>query len=318
MALKTIILLSIGALLTLNSVTIDQIDRQTALPVQAELRLLALRALATSDPADKVAQVRAAYAGYTSVHPIELDTESVLSVNDSRLGLPAGQALVIPGRPDVPLLVPPLQVPRRTMRTAEGRAGLLHALCHIEFNAINLALDAIWRFSGMPAAYYRDWLQVADEEALHFSLLSSHLQTMGYRYGEFSGHDTLWEMVAKTQGDVLARMALVPRTMEARGLDAAPSTRNKLAQVGDHAGAAIIDIILRDEIGHVAIGNRWFGYLCQQRQLEPLSCYRDLALRYAAPKCRPPFNLEARRAAGFSEEELEALQNGGDSGAKKL
>jgi len=168
-------------------------------------------------------------------------------------------------------------------------------------------MQLIWRFADMPDEYYFDWLKVAAEEALHFSLLSSHLQSMGYVYGDFSGHDTLWEMVAKTQDDVLARMALVPRTMEARGLDAAPSTRNKLNQVGDAAGAAIIDLILRDEIGHVAIGNRWFAYLCQQRNLDPIQCYADLTLRYKAPKLRAPFNMEARRAAGFSENELQIL-----------
>ncbi len=263
----------------------------------AELRQSALIALAATEPADKMAQVRTALHRWQHGQ-LTVDTQVQLD-ND----------LIIPGRPDKPQLVPPLQVQRRTMRTPEGRAVLLHALCHIEFNAINLALDAIWRFSGMPVDYYTDWLTVAAEEVLHFSLLSEHLAGMGYAYGDFTGHDTLWEMVAKTQGDVLARMALVPRTMEARGLDAAPSTRNKLAQVGDHAGAAIIDIILRDEIGHVATGNRWFSFLCAQRGLEPVACYARLAAQYAAPKLRAPFNLEARRAAGFTEDELAVLQN---------
>ena len=342
---ETVILLPIEATLTLNSTTFLHNDATTAdaAPPQTsfssillppcELRLSALRALAATEPADKIAQVRALHAlasdpSLASGQPgFALDTERVLRVEDAcpaadnaaesdksagRIADRAADAManvMIPGRPAKPVLVPPLQVPRRTMRTAEGRAGLLHALCHIEFNAINLALDAIWRFAGMPLAYYTDWLQVAFEEAYHFSLLAEHLHTMGYAYGDFAGHDTLWEMVAKTSDDVLARMALVPRTMEARGLDAAPSTRNKLAQVGDHAGAAIIDIILRDEIGHVATGNRWYAYLCRQRGLEPVASYRALALRYSAPKCRAPFNLEARRAAGFTEEELAALQN---------
>jgi len=193
------------------------------------------------------------------------------------------------------------------MNTPEGRAVLIHALAHIEFNAINLALDAIWRFTSMPDEYYAAWLRVADEEALHFSLLLEHLQSHGYDYGDFPAHNSLWEMAAKTEADVLARIALVPRTMEARGLDASPPLRAKLAQAGDMKAAAILDIILRDEIGHVAVGNRWFAWLCQQRGLEPIKTYAALAKQYAAPAMRGPFNIEARLAAGFSEPELAAL-----------
>jgi uncharacterized ferritin-like protein (DUF455 family) len=210
----------------------------------------------------------------------------------------------IPGRPDKPELVPPRLVGRRSMATAEGRAMLVHALAHIEFNAMNLALDALWRFRGMPAAYYTDWLQVATEEAYHFSLLAQHLTTLGYAYGDFTGHDSLWEMVEKTEGDVLARMALVPRTLEARGLDAIPPLRAKLAQAGDAAVAAILDIILRDEVGHVEIGNRWYGFLCRARGLPLRATYDALVVRYKAPVLKGPFNLEARRRAGFTEEEL--------------
>lgn len=224
---------------------------------------------------------------------------------DSQMALDAPTG--IPGHPDQPELVPPLAVKRRTMVTAEGRAILIHALVHIEFNAINLALDAIWRFAAMPPDYYADWLRVADEEALHFSLLAGHLQVLGYAYGDFPGHGSLWEMAGKTRGDVLARMALVPRTMEARGLDAVPAVRAKLAQAGDHAAAGILDIILKDEIGHVGIGNRWYGYLCAQRGLDPLQTYARLAKKHAAPALRGPYNLPARRAAGFSELELTEL-----------
>jgi uncharacterized ferritin-like protein (DUF455 family) len=213
----------------------------------------------------------------------------------------------LPGRPQKPELVSPLLVKPRSMRTIEGRAALIHALAHIEFNAINLALDAIWRFVRMPDEYYSDWLRVAAEEAFHFSLLSRHLQTLGYRYGDFFAHNSLWDMAEKTKNDVLARMALVPRTLEARGLDASPPVRAKLAQAGDEAAAAILDIILRDEIGHVAIGNRWFAWLCEQRELDPVAIYATLASQYKAPALRGPFNLEARRAAGFSETELAAL-----------
>lgn len=213
----------------------------------------------------------------------------------------------VPGRPKLPELVSPKDVKKRSMQTVEGRAALIHALAHIEFNAINLALDALWRFDNMPNDYYADWLKVAAEEAYHFTLLNNHLATLGYKYGDLNAHNSLWEMVEKTKDDVLARMALVPRTMEARGLDASPALRNKLAQAGDIAAADILDIILRDEIGHVAIGNHWFNWLCSERDLQPLETYDALAVTYVAPKLRAPFNLEARRQAGFTEAELSAL-----------
>ncbi|OZI24919.1 hypothetical protein CAL18_05010 [Bordetella genomosp. 7] len=216
----------------------------------------------------------------------------------------------LPGRPDMPPLVPPSQVRQRSVQSVEGRAALLHALAHIEFNAINLALDAVWRYTAMPAEFYLDWLRVAREEAYHFELLNDHLGSLGYAYGDFPAHNGLWEMAEKTCDDLLARLALVPRTLEARGLDASPLIRDKLAGAGDAAGAAILEIILRDEIGHVAIGNRWYRHLCAQRQLDPLACYAEMAERYGAPRLRGPFNLAARRQAGFDEAELQALQQG--------
>ena len=261
----------------------------------AELRSAAFFWLAECDPANKVAGVRALAETWLSGR-IELDTHAVLKATHS-----------IPGHPETPELVSPHSVKRRSMNTPEGRAILIHALAHIEFNAINLALDAIWRYHGMPQAYYHDWLQVAAEEALHFSLLAGHLQTLGYAYGDFPAHNGLWEMAAKTQHDILVRIALVPRTMEARGLDATPPMRAKLAQAGDMDAAEILDIILRDEIGHVATGNRWFSYLCEKRNLEPISTYAQLAREYSAPALHGRLNLVARRAAGFSELELAAM-----------
>ena len=212
-----------------------------------------------------------------------------------------------PGHPAKPELVSPLAVQRRAMNTPEGRAAMIHALVHIEFNAINLALDALSRFAGMPREYYADWLRVADEEALHFTLLAEHLQTQGYAYGDFSAHNGLWDMALRTQHDLLARMALLPRTMEARGLDVTPGTKAKLVQAGDSAVGPILDIVMRDEIGHVAIGNRWFNYVCEQRGLEPAATYVGLLAEYNAALRRGPFNLEARRAAGFSAAELAGL-----------
>jgi uncharacterized ferritin-like protein (DUF455 family) len=216
---------------------------------------------------------------------------------------------LIPGRPEKPTLVSPKNVKRRAMNTTEGRAALIHALAHIEFNAINLALDAIWRFSNMPEQYYKDWLKVAAEEAYHFSLLNQHLIDKGFSYGAFDAHDSLWEMATRTSEDVLARIALVPRTMEARGLDASPALRAKFAQVGETEVANTLDIILRDEIGHVAIGNSWFNFLCESRDLEPISTYQALAKQYEAPTPRKPFNHSARRSAGFTEAELAWLEN---------
>ena len=181
-----------------------------------------------------------------------------------------------PGCPDDPSAhdwSSPSQLKTRAVGTLEGRAGLIHALTHIEANAINLALDVVWRFSGMPDDFYKDWWRVAQEEALHFELLNAHLNEMGFAYGDFPAHDGLWDMAERTKSDVLARLALVPRTLEARGLDATPAVRNRLVSVGDLAAAKILDIILRDEIKHVAIGNRWYRYLCDARQLDPVASY---------------------------------------------
>lgn len=208
------------------------------------------------------------------------------------------------GRPPRPELVPPQQVPRRELSHPEGHAALIHALAHIEFTAINLAVDAAYRFQGLPGAFYADWLKVAAEEAYHFRLLRDHLRGLGHDYGDFPAHGGLWELAVKTTHDPLARMALVPRLMEARGLDATPGIRRKLAAHGDMAGAAILDIILRDEITHVAAGDRWFRHLCAERGLTPEATWRRLVQDYDVPKPRRPFNEAARRAAGFSAEEL--------------
>lgn len=213
----------------------------------------------------------------------------------------------IPGRPARPELVPHSSLEQKAMTLPEGRAALVHSIAHIELNAIDLALDIVWRFPGMPEAFYRDWVSVAKEEAKHFTLLRDHLVTLGYDYGSFKAHNALWDMAEKTKGDLLARIALVPRTLEARGLDASPLVKKKLVSVGDHAAGRIIDVILAEEIGHVAIGNRWYRHLCAARGLDPIATFAELSDRYRAPLLRGPFNLEARRAAGFDEDELAAL-----------
>ena len=259
-----------------------------------ELRARALGVLMSSDPAAKAAAARELAAAARDGAP--LDT-----------GAPLVAEAPLPGRPARPRLVAPAQLAHRSPYTREGRAALLHAVAHIEFNAINLALDAVWRFAGLPAAYYHDWLRVAAEEAHHFSLLAAHLGTLGHAYGDFDGHDGLWSMCERTQHDLAARMALVPRTLEARGLDATPPMQAKLARAGDAAAVAILDVILRDEIGHVAIGNRWYRWACERDRVEPLAHGETLMARYDAPRPRPPFNLAARRRAGFDEAELAAL-----------
>ncbi len=267
------------------------------------MRAQALQALRHTDPLEKTAAVRALSG---------LDAGAVLpEAGACRLALDTGAVLPepegLPGRPERPQLVSPKLLKPRPVHTLEGRASLLHALAHIEFNAINLALDIIWRFPGMPEAFCTDWLKVAQEEARHYLLLAEHLQSLGYAYGDFPAHDGLWEMALRTRGDLLARLALVPRTLEARGLDASPPIRAKLAQAGDMRAAAILDIILSDEIGHVAIGNHWYRYACEQSGKDPELVYQEMARVYRAPVPRGPFNMEARRQAGFTESELVAL-----------
>ncbi len=254
------------------------------------LRTQALSVVLENKPDAKAAAARAA-------------ADTLPSGSSSTLVEPAG----LPGRSARPTLVPHGRVGQRSVATREGRAALIHALAHIERNAIDLAADACWRFAGLPDAFYVDWTRVMREEALHFELLCGHLATLDCRYGDLPAHDGLWEMAARTRHDVLARIALVPRTLEARGLDASPAVKAKLMSCGDWAGAAIVDRILRDEIGHVRIGNRWYGWLCEQRGLDPVATFADLASTHGAPRLRGPFNLEARKAAGFSAAELDAL-----------
>ena len=266
-----------------------------------ELRQHALQILGIADYEQKVAQTLAMQA--------LVATYSIADAAPVR----AADAPPLPGLPARPLLVRHNEVAQRSPASLEGRAILIHAIAHIEFNAINLALDAIWRFDAMPRSYYLDWLRVAIEEAQHFNLLRAHLRTLGRDYGDYPAHQGLWMMCEKTQHDVLARMALVPRTMEARGLDATPLIQKKLRQVGTPdalAAADILDTILRDEVGHVAIGNHWYRWLCAQNQLDAQEHYPSLVQQYQAPRLKPPFNEAARRQAGFSEDELQwLLQN---------
>jgi len=263
-----------------------------------ELRQTALEILVLTDPQIKVSRVFGLFEDYQQ-KLVGLNLLATFNPQDHEL----------PGRPEKPELIPPLQVPKRRMDSIEGRVSLLHSLAHIEFNAMNLALDAIWRFSDMPKQYYEDWLQVAKEESYHFTLVNEYIQTFGFKYGDFPAHNSLWEMVERTTDSVIARMALVPRTMEARGLDAVPGIRDRFKQIKDSKAVEILEIILHDEIGHVFIGNRWFNFLCGNSGLSPITTYRELAKKYQAPTLRGPFNLVARQQAGFTTEELDLLQS---------
>lgn len=220
-----------------------------------------------------------------------------------------------PGRPARPRLVDPREVPARPIGSAEGRAALLHAIAHIEFNAINLALDAAWRFE-MPEAFLLDWLSVAVDEAKHFGLLRDELRARGHDYGDFDAHDGLWQLAWRTRDDVLARMALVPRVMEARGLDATPPLQRKLRGAGDARAVAILQVILDEEVRHVAIGNRWYHELCDARGLDPRASFIELFERHAAPPTRGPLNRAARLAAGFTEAELDWLTEAAPTGRR--
>ena len=255
-------------------------------------------ALLIDDPEEKCRATEALAAAWT----------------DGRLQVVAGmddpEPLQVPGRPVRPELVPPQTLPRRRAGTPEGHAALVHAIAHIEFNAINLALDCVARYRSFPADFHGGWVQVAVEEARHFTMLNARLADLGFAYGDFPAHNGLWEMACRTATDPLARMALVPRVLEARGLDATPLIMNKLRSIGDEASVAILEIILREEVGHVALGDRWFRTLCARRGLEPEQTYMEMIAHFDAPWPIPPLHEEARLAAGFSRAELQRLAQG--------
>jgi len=250
-------------------------------------------ALASTEPAEKVQRVRALLA------PTAAELEQWEAVDPGRS----------PGRPPYLRLVAPRQLPRRrALSTHAGRFALLHALAHIEFNAINLALDAAYAFAGLPREFYADWLQVAREEALHFSLLEQRLGDLGGRYGDLPAHDGLWEAARATADDLLARMALVPRVLEARGLDVTPALRQRLLAVGDVQSAAILERIEADERGHVAIGSRWFAYLAVRAGVDPEGTFFALLDRHYRGRIVGPLAREARLQGGFSPRELDLLE----------
>jgi uncharacterized ferritin-like protein (DUF455 family) len=219
-----------------------------------------------------------------------------------------------PARLQRPVLRPPREMPkRRAFGSQAGRIALLHALAHIELNAIDLGWDIVARFSGedLPRAFFDDWVSVAAEEAAHFALLTNRLGELGMRYGDLPAHDGLWEATAVTAHDLLARLAVVPLVLEARGLDVTPEMMARLERVGDMPSAEILRRIYRDEIGHVAVGLRWFDRLCRMRGLVPEEVFHERVRRYFTGDLKPPFNHEARAGAGFPARYYEPLAAGG-------
>ena len=256
----------------------------------------AIRAcLDASDPAEK----------------IDLVNEAALALQSGVLQATASSAapesIRAPGRPATPLLVSPRDLPQRGLGSAEGRAALLHAITHIEFNAINLALDAAYRFRDMPPSFYLDWMSVAIDEARHFTLLAQRLNELGFSYGAFEAHNGLWEMAERTTDSCLARMALVPRVLEARGLDVTPGMIARLRKLGDQRSVEILEVILSEEVRHVAIGSHWFAWCCEREGLAPEPTFINLIRGVAKGSIRGPFNLPARSAAGFADSEMRLL-----------
>jgi uncharacterized ferritin-like protein (DUF455 family) len=255
--------------------------------------------LATADPATKAAASRALAAAWR---------EGVMALGDAA-------APPRPARPARPLLRPPKEMAkRRAFGSPAGRIALLHALAHIELNAIDLAWDLVARFTGegLPRAFFDDWVEVAAEEACHFELLTARLAELRAGYGDLPAHDGLWEAAVATADDLLARLAVVPLVLEARGLDVTPEMAARLERVGDSESAAILNRIYRDEIRHVATGLRWFDRLCWARGLSPQAVFQDRVRRFFKGDLKPPFNHQARTAAGFHRDYYEPLAAGTD------
>ena len=254
----------------------------------------ALECIRIDDPYTKAAESQALYRRW---YARELDTVSHHQ--------PA--AIPEPGRPERPRLVSPRKVPKRGFNSPQARLRLAHAIAHIEFNAINLALDAAYRFREMPDGFYSDWLRVAAEESSHFLMLAAYLNEHDVEYGDYDAHNGLWEMAIKTDHDVMVRMALVPRVLEARGLDVTPGMIEKLKAAGAQRLVEILEIINEEEIGHVLIGTRWFNYVCQLRGLQARDVFADLLENHMKGVIQGPFDHESRLQAGFTEDELRQL-----------
>ncbi|MEH6403684.1 MAG: ferritin-like domain-containing protein [Sneathiella sp.] len=214
-----------------------------------------------------------------------------------------------PARPEKPETISATKIPRRRGHSAEARSALLHAVLHIELNAIDLAWDIIARFTaeGFPREFYDDWVKVADEEGKHFLILAKRIDELGFAYGDFPAHGGLWEAAYDTRNDIAARLAVVPMVLEARGLDVTPGMINRFDRIGDPLSADVLKIILEDEIGHVAIGNRWFQFIAKKQNKDPKEFWHKMVRENFRGLLKPPFNEEARRLAAMPPEFYMAL-----------
>lgn len=260
-----------------------------------DVRQLAYQVIMLEQPAEKVAATAALWERWQAGH---------ISINHRLTAL----AITQPGRSAKLRLVAPEGLERRSLHTNKGKAVLVHAIAHIEFNAIDLALDAVYRFREMPTQYYADWLGVAEQEAQHFLLVWRYLQDLGYDYGDFPAHNGLWAMALETSSDVLVRMALVPRVLEARGLDVTPGIIKRFRDIHDLEFAQILEVIQRDEVGHVACGSRWFHDLCDRRGLQRQDTFEQILQQYTKSRVKLPLARDARLKAGFTDEELAYLE----------
>ncbi|MBB5041592.1 ferritin-like domain-containing protein [Shinella fusca] len=216
---------------------------------------------------------------------------------------------VRPGRPEKPELIPPKHMEKRSLHTEKGRIALLHALAHIELNAVDLALDIVARFTTerVPHSFFDGWMQVAFEEAKHFRLVRDRLRDLGADYGDLPAHDGLWQAAHDTRNDLTARLAVVRLILEARGLDVTPTLQMKMRETGDHESADILDIIYNDEKGHVAVGAKWFRFLCAREKKDPAATFRELVRTNFRGPLKPPFNDAARAEAGLTPSFYRAL-----------
>ncbi len=217
--------------------------------------------------------------------------------------LPVGRASPPdrPARPPRPELLPPREVPRRRPGTAQGRIALLHALAHIELNAVDLHWDIIARFTAvpMPLGFYDDWVKAADEESKHFNLLCDCLEAMGSHYGALPAHAGMWRAAEDTADDLMGRLAVVPMVLEARGLDVTPGMIGIFRKAADPQATAALETIYAEEVGHVAYGAKWFNFLCGRANLDPKDSFHGLVRRYFHGALKPPFNEEKRAEAGL-------------------
>jgi uncharacterized ferritin-like protein (DUF455 family) len=265
-------------------------------PVHASLTSRAVAILTTAEPERKVSLSR--------------DTAAAWRAGNIEVG--AAVPPDHPARPARPELLAPRHMPKRNAGGERAaRAALIHAVAHIEFNAMDLAWDLVARFTAedLPRAFYDDWVGVAAEEAEHFNLVAGRLAELGIAYGDLPAHGGLWQAAAATSQNLAARLAVVPLVLEARGLDVTPAMINRLRSNGDHASVAVLEVIYREEIGHVAVGRRWFDWICARRGRDPAPTYQSLVREHFKGLVKPPFNTAARDQAGFPAAYYEPLAN---------